>query len=169
MSDQPLTFRGCIVATFLTVIAVSIAFTAFMDWHQKQRNAGRRAAAHVDQIVKACKLYAMDYDGHYPRFDTAAAGGVWPLEDGVEFKTSTDAFKELIREVDLGTELIFYTRSKNPAKSRPNDDGVLTPTENCFSIISGLSDNSPSSWPLVADEMIDSSGSFGEYHPYLKS
>ena len=44
----------------------------------------RRDAAHIDQIVKACKLYAMDYDGAYPT--KVPAGVEWSRE--LEFQTS---------------------------------------------------------------------------------
>ena len=166
--DQLITWRGCVFGVLLSAVAVFVAWTVLTKWIAHQQSA-TKPAAHVDQIVKACKLYAMDWDGHYPKFDTAAAGGIWPLENGVEFQTSTEAFNELIRELDIGTEEIFYTRSKNPSKNAPNNDGILAADENCFSLISGLTDASPARWPLVANEMIDSSGSFGEYHPYLKN
>lgn len=119
----------------------------------------RKETSQVDQIVKACKLYAMDWDGIYPCTDTSKS-------DAGEFTNSTDAFNELIRVVKFGPEDLFYVPTKNPAKSKPNLDGVLTAAENNFSYVVGQSDSTPARSPLVADEMI-SPGVVGEYHPWL--
>ena len=122
--------------------------------------------AHQDQIVKACKLYAQDWDGLYPAFDTSGddSGG-----EGAEFGSSTEAFQELMRDVGLGTEAIFFVQGNPDKKVPPNEDGELTETEVCYVYVAGQSDSSSARSPLIADEMEDASGSYGVNHPWLKS
>tara|TARA_R110002096_G_scaffold114770_10_gene248837 strand:- start:7093 stop:7794 length:702 start_codon:yes stop_codon:yes gene_type:complete len=152
-----------VVITIIAILA-SVSFPTYTTVITRARIM--KDVAHQDQIVKACKLYAQDWDGLYPAFDTLGedSGG----ESG-KFSTSTEAFQELIREVQLGTEIIFFTQG-NPEKVRPpNEDGELLPEENCMTYVLGQTDSSPARSPLTADEMQDTGGSFGAGHPWLKS
>lgn len=122
-----------------------------------------RDMAQVDQIIKACKLYAQDWDGLYP-IQVTTVDGVDTLE---HFNSSTEAFNDLIEQVGLGTEEFFYLYG-NPAKPvRPNQDGTLTKAENCYVYVSGQTDSTPARSPLIANEM-ESPGVYGANHPWLK-
>lgn len=157
-----------VVITIIAILA-SASYPVLTKSIAKARM--RKDAAHVDQIVKACKLYAMDWDGIYPSTDTSSSGdssggGASGGSSG-EFGNSTDAFNELIREVDLGTEEIFFVQGNPEKLLPPNQDGELVAEENCYSYVVGQSDSTPARSPLVADEM--SGGSYTENHPWLKS
>lgn len=153
-----------VVITIIAILA-SVSFPTYTTVITRARIM--KDVAHQDQIVKACKLYAQDWDGLYPAFDSSGDDGGG--SDSSKFGTSTEAFQELIREVQLGTEVIFFVQG-NPEKVRPpNEDGELKPEENCYSYVIGQTDSSPARSPLVVNEMQDTGGTFGENHPWLKS
>lgn len=157
-----LSFIGIFLILPIISILASASYPVMTKSIEKARM--RKDAAHVDQIVKACKLYAMDHNGHYPtKVENAADRAA-----GLDFQTSTEAFNELIEKVDLGTEEIFYIQG-NPMKLLPpNNDGVLMPEENSYIYVIGQTDSSPERSPLIADEM-ESPGVYGENHPWRRS
>lgn len=147
-----------VVITIIAILA-SVAGPTYTKAVEKARIL--KDVAHQDQIIKACKLYAQDWDGLYPTFDTSSDDA-----DGEEFGNSTDAFNELIKEVGLSTELIFYLKSKS-RKRPPNEDGVLEVEENGYSYVVGQTDSSMAGSPLTADAL--EAGTYGTDHPWLRS
>ncbi len=149
----------------ITIIAILASVSMPTYTQVVTRARVMKDVAHQDQIVKACKLYAQDWDGLYPAFDTSGDGA----SEGGGFGNATEAFQELLREVQLGTEAIFFVQGNPEKVTPPNEDGELTSSEVCYAYVAGQSDSSPARSPLIADEMEDASGSYGANHPWLKS
>ncbi len=163
-SNQGFSLLELMVVITIIAILASVSFPTYTTVITRARIM--KDVAHQDQIVKACKLYAQDWDGLYPAFDTLGADGGG---GGEKFGTSTEAFNELIREVQLGTEVIFFVQGNPEKVVPPNEDGELLPAENCITYVIGQTDSSPARSPLTTDEMMDTGGTFGAGHPWLKS
>ncbi|MEM0970269.1 MAG: hypothetical protein AAGJ31_13000 [Verrucomicrobiota bacterium] len=54
-------------------------------------------------------------------------------------ETSTECFSRWIQETERLTEEDFYVPGFQPGKDPPNGDGLLSPDENCYAVIGGLS------------------------------
>jgi len=115
------------------------------------------ALSNAKQILTTLDLYAEDHDGAFPEKDP----------DGHRFTSSTEVFRELMRETRMNDEDIFYVPG-NPTKQPPNGDGYLEESENCFVYVIGLNSSSPCGAPIIAEEMI-APGVYGGHHPWLKS
>lgn len=153
-----------LIAVFLVLVAIEGGSCGLRNSRSLTKARMRKDAAHVDQIIKACKIYAMDYNGVYPtRVETEEE-----RRAGLDFQNSTDAFNELIREVDLGTEDLFFVQGNPEKLLPPNQDGELVPEENCYIYVIGQSEETPAHSPLIADEMV-MPGEYGENHPWLKA
>lgn len=153
MSKSELLFVMVVVVVLILVGLPTITVTP--DTHSPMM----RDVARVDQIIKSCKLYAQDHNGVYP-------ASVENLAENPRFTTSTEAFNELIRGVDLGTEELFYSKGLPDKPIPPNQDGILTKAENCFIYVIGQGDETPARSPLIANEMA-SPGVYGANHPWL--
>lgn len=166
-TNKGFTLLELMVVITIIVILASASYPAYTKVIERARLM--KDVAHVDQIIKSCKLYAQDWDGLYPTFDSSGGSGgdSGGGSAGGNFSNSTDAFNELIREVGLGTEEIFYVQGNPEKPVPPNQDGELLPEENSYSYVVGLSDSKPARCPLVADEM--DGGSYGKNHPWLKN
>jgi prepilin-type N-terminal cleavage/methylation domain-containing protein len=142
-----------VVITIIALLA-TMSMPAYSLWVTKARMT--KDVSNQKQIITALRLFAFDNEGSFPKGEQA----------GAEFSSSTEAFKYLIRETDLGTEEIFFTQG-NPQKTvPPNNDGDLVKEENCMSYVLGMTDTSPARAPIVADEM-ESPGTYGDTHPWL--
>lgn len=156
-----------IITAIVIAVFLFVAYQNFLYYDGKKYSELarlRRSAAHVDQLVKACKLYAMDFNGVYPtRVKTEEE-----RRAGLDFQNSTDAFNELIREVDLGTEEIFFVQGNPEKLLPPNQDGELVPEENSYIYVIGQTDDTPARSPLIAHEMVKVA-EYGPNHPWLKT
>tara|TARA_R110002096_G_scaffold84777_8_gene195533 strand:+ start:892 stop:1590 length:699 start_codon:yes stop_codon:yes gene_type:complete len=152
----------------LVVIAIIgiLASSAMPAYNGIQERAKRtKDVNNIKQILLGSRAFAADNEGLYPSYDPDAdsAGGA------DEFSTSTDAFNVLIPDY-IDSEIIFWMQTKDPDKLRPpREDGELESEENVYAYVKGQTDTSFSRSPLVADGLMESPGSYGEYHPWLKS
>jgi len=153
-TDQGFSLLELMVVITIIALLATMTMPAYQAWIT--RAGMTKDISNQKQIITALRLYAFDNDGYFPK-----------SEDGAEFSTSTEAYDYLIFETDLGTEEIFFTKSSNPEKMPPNNDGELLQEENCMAYVTGFTDSSPARCPIVADEM-DGPGTFGSYHPWLK-
>ncbi|MAB77292.1 MAG: hypothetical protein CMO47_12645 [Verrucomicrobiales bacterium] len=151
----------------LVVIAIIgiLASAAMPAYNGIQERAKRtKDVNNVKQILLGARAFAADNEGLYPSYDPDEANG-----EGAEFTTSTDAFNVLIPDY-IDTEIIFWMQTKHPDKLRPpREDGELDDDENVYAYVKGQTDTSFSRSPLVADGLMQSPGTYGEYHPWLKS
>lgn len=102
---------------------------------------------HAKEIVRMFKHYALDHEGTFPEFDSAAA-------ERARFTNSTDAFNHLMQETDMDSEEVFsVTLGKLPPdKIRPNGDHILSQKENWFFYNPGMNDSKPPRTPLIMCE-----------------
>ncbi|MDF1658054.1 MAG: type II secretion system protein [Verrucomicrobiales bacterium] len=153
----------------ITIIGI-LASTAMPAYNGIQERGKRiKSVSNVKNITLACRSFSADWEGLYPSFDpdadTSGAGGG---EDS-DFSTSTDAFNVLIPDY-IDTESIFWTQTRHPDKLRPpREDGQLENEENVYLYVVNQTDTSFSRSPLVADGLMDGIGSYGQYHPWLRS
>lgn len=148
----------------ITIIGI-LASTAMPAYNGIQERGKRiKAVSNVKNILLACRAFAADWEGLYPSFDPSDG-----TDEGGEFTNSTDAFNVLIPDY-IDSESIFWTQTTHPDKKRPpREDGQLENDENVYAYVSNQTDTSFSRSPLVADGLMESVGSYGEYHPWLKS
>lgn len=114
----------------------------------------------VSQILKMCKLHAMDWEGGFPLLDPDSTSDEL-------FKTSTEAFNHLMETVEIHDEAVFYVRGNPDKLAKPNGDGFLEKRENSYVYVTGQSDSFSAVSPLIADEMA-SPGVYGSKHPWLR-
>ncbi len=158
-----------IVITIIGILA-SVSFPAYNGIQERGKRI--KAVANVRSMLIGCRSFAADWDGLYPSFDPdedQGDGGGGGGEDDSEFSTSTDAFNVLVPEY-IDSESIFWIQTKDPDKLRPpREDGRLEPEENVYAYVSGQTNTSFSRSPLIADGLMESAGSYGEFHPWLSS
>ena len=145
---------GALFVGLMSLVCLGVAIPLILGAKENAKSA--RPAAYIDQVVKACKLYAMDHNGFYP------------AKRGSGFATSTGAFNELLTAVELGSEVMFYGGGMRDKRKPPNEDGILVRHENCLIYVSGQSDSTRADSPLVADEM-ESPGVYGSASPRLRT
>lgn len=152
-----------IVITIIAVLA-SIALPAYNG--VKERGDQTKDLSNAKQVALALRQFAIDNNGAYPAkapdADYSAASGT-P-------STSNDAFWWLFPNY-LQSESIFaisgsaYSPGNPDNKLDPSGAGTRTDTlkkgENNFAYVSGLTDTSNPTFPLVADGFI--AGSPGKY------
>ncbi|MDF1740256.1 MAG: type II secretion system protein [Verrucomicrobiales bacterium] len=162
--------RAFTLIELLVVIAIIgiLASSAMPAYNGIQERAKRtKDVNNIKQILLGSRAFAADWEGLYPSFDPDADSGSGGGDDS--FSTSTDAFNVLIPDY-IDTEIIFWMQTKNPDKLRPpREDGELESEENVYCYVTNQTDTSFSRSPLVADGLMDSPGTYGEYHPWLNS
>lgn len=156
-----------LIELLIVIAIIGILASASMPAFNSIRERGNRTKdlSNIKQILLACRAFAVDYDGLFPSYST----DVDSSEEGSKFSTSTEAFNELIPDY-MDTEGIFWFQTKHPDKMfPPTEDGELEAKENVYAYVTGQNDTGYSRSPLVADGLMDSPGTYGEYHPWLKS
>jgi len=108
-----------------------------------------KAASHAREIINAQHLYASDHDGHYS-------------DDGLDLTkaTANAAFRRLFQEALIEQERIF---SYYDSQFMPNGDigkapdykQALTAGENHWMMVAGMTQESPSHYPLVIENSLD--------------
>jgi len=149
-----------LVVISIIAILAGIALPVFGE--VQVRGAQTKALSNAKQIGTACKLFAMDYSGNYPRWSDMTVNPPTPATvDGLT--DSNTVLKALIPDY-ITDETIFW----NPkaagycAKSPPDNrygaatgagqgGEALAQGENGWGYVAGLSDTSNSRWPLIAD------------------
>ncbi len=159
LRNQGFTLIELLVVITIIAILASLAMPAYTKIQESAKIT--KDVSNARQIILSCNSFASDYDGLFPSFDPESEG------DDSSFSTSTDAFNVLIPDY-VDQESIFYTAG-NPDKPRaPSENSELEQSENSYVYVSGQTNTTFSRSPLVADEM-ESPGTYGENHPWLKS
>ena len=160
----PRTKKGFTLIELLVVIGIiallaSIALPAFQSVQLKA--AQTKALNNAKQIGLACKTFAVDNNGQFPTYPMT--GGV--VSGSTQVTNSNDAFNDLIPNY-LGTLQCFYQAGsfETPLPHAPADPdftkcGSQTSTSampsgsqlNHWAYVTGMSDTSNSSYPLITD------------------
>lgn len=149
-----------LVVISIIAILAGIALPVFGE--VQVRGAQTKQLSNAKQIGTACKLFAMDYSGNYPRWtDTTVSPPTPQKTDGLN--DSNSVLKTLIPDY-IQDETIFWNPksagycAKNPpdnkigATTGAGSGGVaLDAGENGWGYVAGLNDTSNSRWPLIAD------------------
>lgn len=163
--NQGFTLIELLVVITIMALLMSMAVPAYNTIQVKA--AMNKDASNVRQILIGCSSFASDWDGLFPSFDPdeQSKGGGGGGEDS-EFSSSNDAFNVLIPKY-IDTESIFWYAMKPDKLRPPVEDGKLEAKECTYVYVTGQTNTSFSRSPLIADEM-ESAGTYGEYHPWLK-
>ncbi len=155
-----------LIELLIVIAIIGILASASMPAFNSIRERGNRTKdlSNIKNILLACRAFAVDYDGLFPSYPTDGDG-----EEGGKFGTSTEAFNELVPDY-MDTEVVFWIQTKHPDKMLPpNEDGEVEGKENVYAYVTGQTDTGYSRSPLVADGLMEGPGTYGEYHPWLKS
>ncbi|MEP6669225.1 MAG: prepilin-type N-terminal cleavage/methylation domain-containing protein [Chthoniobacter sp.] len=149
-----------LVVISIIAILAGIALPVFGE--VQVRGAQTKALSNAKQIGTACKLFAMDYSGNYPRWSDMTQNPPTPAT-AAALTDSNSVLKSLIPDY-ISDETIFWNPKSAGycAKNQPDNKfgaaagagqgGVaLDKGENCWGYVAGLSDTSSSRWPLIAD------------------
>jgi prepilin-type N-terminal cleavage/methylation domain-containing protein len=149
-----------IVITIIAVLA-SIALPAYNG--VKERGDQTKDLSNAKQVALALRQFAIDNNGAYP---AKAPGTDYSAAPNTAPSTSNDAFWWLFPNY-LQTESIFaisgsaFTPGNPDNKMDPSTAGTRTDTlkkgENNFAYVSGLTDTSNPTFPLIADGFVPSS------------
>src|SRR6516225_1052081 len=149
-----------LVVISIIAILAGIALPVFGE--VQVRGAQTKALSNAKQIGTACKLFAMDYSGNYPRWTDMTQNP--PVPDKVSgIQDSNSVLKTLLPDY-ITDETIFWNPkaagycSKTPpdnkfgAATGAGQGGIaLDAGENGWGYVAGLSDTSNARWPLIAD------------------
>lgn len=131
------------ITVSIMAILAGVAFPAMKGAMINARLATSTADAR--SIVLGLRSRAQDYDGLFPNGEN---------EYEEEIASSNDAFRSLI-PFYVDSEKVFTVKSSVVGREADNrmDDAstILEPGENHFAYISGLTETSRSTWPLVVD------------------
>lgn len=123
------------VVGLLALLSVGVAVPWWRGVNEKANQMW--AMSNCRQIAVCLKSYAGDHGGHYP--------------DGL---TSNDAFRELMKEGLLDTEIVFSAPNSpyvgdEKLGTAPEYSLALQPGENHWAMTKGLTDDSPGNSPLL--------------------
>lgn len=149
-----------LVVISIIAILAGIALPVFGE--VQIRGAQTKALSNAKQVGTACKLFAMDYSGNYPRWTDMTVNPPTPTTtDGLS--DSNSVLKTLLPDY-ITDETIFWNPkaagycNKTPpdnkigAQSGAGAGGVaLDKGENSWGYVAGLNDTSNARWPLIAD------------------
>jgi prepilin-type N-terminal cleavage/methylation domain-containing protein len=129
----------------ITIIA-TLAGIAFPVYNTvKERGSQTKALTHAKQLGLACKVYASDYDGAFPKYDWTEAG---------DATSSTDANKVLTNLTKGGyvpDETLFYVQGSAWSTVAHDNDKILDEGENHWGYFAGINDTDTPGWPLIVD------------------
>lgn len=149
-----------LVVISIIAILAGIALPVFGE--VQVRGAQTKALSNAKQIGTACKLFAMDYSGNYPRWTDMSQNP--PIPDKVSGLTDSNSVLKTLLPDYITDETIFWNpKAAGYCKKTPPDNkfgaatgagqgGVaLDAGENSWGYMAGLSDTSNARWPLIAD------------------
>jgi prepilin-type N-terminal cleavage/methylation domain-containing protein len=147
-NQKAFTLIELLVVISIIAILAGIALPAFAN--VQTRGAQTKALSNAKQIGMACKLFAADYNGNYPRYTALAPNRV----DALPGSTSNAVFSTLIPDYLPDKTIFGIPKSafctnvgSAAAAGAPN---VLGAKENEWAYVLGLTDTSNSLWPLIA-------------------
>lgn len=133
------------LALLCTISVNANPFAALMGSRDKAEEV--RAISNGKNIFVALISFAMDHEGLYPCADTGPAA------------TAEDCFNQLIKGGYIDESVFWIPRSakhKIASAEKPNNDGVLTASENSWGYVAGLSSSSSTRLPIIFDSSIKS-------------
>jgi prepilin-type N-terminal cleavage/methylation domain-containing protein len=143
----------------ITIIA-TLAGIAFPVYNQVQEKGKQtKALAAAKQIGLACKIYASDYDGAFPKYKDTATPSTGDPDDNPS--TANQVYQSLIAGGYVPDESIFFTQGSGYSTKTPNNNKTIDNGENNYGYVWGLSDTDTPAFPLVADGWV--AGKPGEY------
>ncbi len=142
--------KGFSLVELLVVIAI-IAGLAAMSYgpimSKVKESKKANAISNARNIFVALQGYAMNNDGLYPSEDTARSG-----EDG---NSAEGCWTMLINDGQMENEELFWNAQHNDlgttTAAKPDLDGVVDTGENAWGYVSGLSNSSKTSAPILFD------------------
>jgi prepilin-type N-terminal cleavage/methylation domain-containing protein len=156
-SSRGFTLIELLVVISIIAVLASIAVPAFTG--VQERAAQTKALSNAKQIGLVCKTFAQDNNGNYPSYT---------LDSNLKPTTTTvndanTAFAQLIPDYLTDENLFVVSKSKwtpsgadgqydNPQTASPTN--TLKQGENHWALVTGLSDTSNSSFPLIADGFV---------------
>lgn len=149
-----------LVVISIIAILAGIALPVFGE--VQVRGAQTKALSNAKQIGTACKLFAMDYSGNYPRWTNMTATP--PTPDKVTgISDSNSVLKALLPDYITDETIFWNPKSAGYCRKSPPDNRfgaatgagqggtALDAGENGWGYMAGLSDTSNARWPLIAD------------------
>jgi prepilin-type N-terminal cleavage/methylation domain-containing protein len=149
-----------LVVISIIAILAGIALPVFGE--VQVRGAQTKALSNGKQVGTACKLFAMDYSGNFPRWTDMTVNPPTP-NTTAGIQDSNSVLKSLLPDY-LTDETIFWNPKAAGYCSKSPPDGkigattgagmggvALAPGENGWGYVVGLSDTSNARWPLIAD------------------
>ncbi len=134
-----------VVISIIAVLA-GIALPVFTT--VQERAAQTKDLSNAKQIGLACKVFAGDNEGFYPKNQLN-------VNPPTPITTANQAFKNLVPTY-IPTEKIFYLAKSAWTSNLPDEDMSTAATavaagENNFAYVTGLTDTSNPSFPLILD------------------
>lgn len=141
-----------VVITIIAILA-SLAVPAFQKVQEKANMS--KGINNCRQIIITLRLYSPDASGNYPDQAMSGGGGGGGGGSG-SANVSNDIFRQLFIAGVANDEMIFGcpgTKDGNPdgniGKNDPQFAEALKQNENHWAMTTGLTDSSPSSFPVV--------------------
>lgn len=148
--EKPKKGWGCLAWTVVLVVGALMAFLFVPSYSLITPKALQmQASSKARHIVGLLLTYAADYNGNFP--DALLKG------DGL---TANAVFRELVKDGLVQDETIFGCPKSGfiPDKeigSAPDFPKALEPGENHWAYVAGLSNTSPSHFPVVMESAVD--------------
>jgi len=150
--QQGFTLIELLVVITIIAILASLAVPAFQKVQEKANMS--KGINNARQIIISLRLYSGDNSGNYP--DAAMGGAGGGGGGGGSVDQSNDIFRQLFISGSINDEMIFACPGTkdgvpdgNIGKNDPTYAEALKQNENHWAMTTGLTDSSPSSFPIV--------------------
>ncbi|MDR3406127.1 MAG: type II secretion system protein [Chthoniobacter sp.] len=149
-----------LVVISIIAILAGIALPVFGE--VQIRGAQTKALSNAKQVGTACKLFAMDYSGNYPRWTDMTQNPPIP-PDTTGLTDSNSVLKTLLPDYITDETIFWNPKAAGYCNKTPPDNKIGATTgsgqggvaldkgENGWGYVAGLSDTSNARWPLIAD------------------
>ncbi len=144
-TQSAFTLIELLVVISIIAILAGIALPVFGE--VQIRGAQTKALSNAKQVGLACKVFAQDYNGDYPRFTD--------LDNKTGTPSDANAALQVLIPDYIPEKSVFsipksaYTKSKNTGGS--GNQNRLQAGDNEWAYVMGLSDTSNARFPLLAD------------------
>ena len=165
-SKQQTGFTLIELLVVISIIAILAGIALPVFGEVQVRGAQTKQLSNAKQIGTACKLFAMDNAGNFPRWTDMSVNPPTPPAT-TSLTDSNEVLSKLMPDY-LSDETIFWNpKSGGFCAKTPPDNKIGTTTgagqggialdkgENCWGYMAGLSESSNARWPLIADGTIE--------------